>query len=746
MLFLILPLQVEHEHHHSMEDMATIIVNVVDEKGNAIAYCAYSLYKDNNQVAGGYCDEKGNIKIENIGFGNYKLNIEYIGYETKTININVNRSKVELGKVSLSPKGVVLQEQKVIAQPPQITYEEGKRIIRPSQDIVNSGGNAFDVLKNVPGIRVDPQTDYVEMRGSANITLYINGRPTSLEVSEALKQIPASQIDRIEIITNPSAKYEAEGSTIINIVLKTSREEGLSYSASLRTGTYNNYGGNLLVGISRNKYKISTSINYNNFNFPFKMNVEREFSNDSIITSANGSRYANPYGIRLNLDYNLTKNDIISFEGNLSHWSFNFGGNGITSGSRNYNSEFSSNRGGLNSSIFLGYARNSFNSGIFYSQRNVDELSYNYDRDMNGNIIDGNKTTEKGPANNIRFNFDFDNKKLAFGYLLTIFSNNDDFSYYSYDINNSEFVLRNSYNVNFYRITNGGYLTYHRNYKNFDFQIGTRLEYTRRTIENYQKEYLDLFPSLNLSYKFSLSNQIYFNYSRRINHPRIWQLEPFEIYLDQISKRRGNPNLDPEYSNLFEIGFQNLFLNLSLYYRKTDRTIEEITIVENGYFVNYPENIGISEFYGSEISFNFTKGKLLDFNTSFNIHQHNVYSDIVQKRTGYMLKSSLRILFLQISAAYNSAMPTSQGKMLENYYVDIGLRIPYRDFAFILNFQDVFKTFQFGTIIEQSNFYQYQNSKRAWPSIQFLLIYNFQQYRKLQKPKHQEEEGEFEGF
>ncbi len=726
--------------------MVTITLNVVDEKGNPIPYCAYTLYKENTQIAGGYCDEKGNIKIEHLEFGSYVLNVEYIGYEKKIISINANKKDVNLGRVSLSPKGVLLQEQRVITQPPQITYEEGKRIIRPSQDIVNSGGTAFDVLKNVPGIRVDPQTDYVEMRGSTNITLYINGRPTSLEVSEALKQIAASQIDRIEIITNPSAKYEAEGSTIMNIVLKTSKEEGLNYSLNLRAGTYNNYGGNLLFGISRNRYKISSSINYNSFNFPFKMNVERHFSNDSIITSANGSRYSNPYGIRLNLDYNLTKNDIISFEGNLSHWSFNFGGSGVTSGSRNYSSEFHSNRGGLNSSIFLGYTRNSFNSGMFYSQRNVDELSYNYDRDMNGNIIDGNKSTENGPASNIRFNFDFDNKKLAFGYLLTIFNNTDSVNYYSYDINRNDFVLENSFNVNFYRITNGTYLTYNRNYKNFDFQIGTRIEHTRRNIENYQKEYLDLFPSLNLSYKLSISNQIYFNYSRRINHPRIWQLEPFEIHLDQISKRRGNPNLDPEYSDVFEIGFQNLFLNLSLYYRKTDRTIEGITVFENGYFLSYPENVGISEFYGSEISFNFTRGKFLDFNTSFNLHQHNIYSDIIQKRTGYMLKSSLRILFLQISSAYNSAMPTSQGKMLENYYVDIGLRVPYRNFAFILNFQDVFKTSQFGTVIEQSNFYQYQSSKRSWPSIQFLLIYNFQQYRKLNKPKHQDEEGEFEGF
>ncbi|MEO0203038.1 MAG: TonB-dependent receptor [candidate division WOR-3 bacterium] len=720
---------------------STIILSVVDENGNPIPYCAYTIYRDTLKIGGGYCDENGNIKIENLDFGSYKISIEYIGYESKEIEINLNRSFVNLGKISLNPKGIILREQQVISSPPQIIYEQGKRVIRPSQNIANLGGTALDVLRNTPGVNVD-NNDNVEIRGSSNITVLINGRPTSLDVSEALKQIPASQIDRIEIITNPSAKFEAEGNIIMNVVLRKT-SDNLNFSLNSVFGTYNNYGVNLLSGFSREKIRLSFSLNYNKLNFPFKLYSKRETSNEEYTSNGYMTREINPYGIRLNLDYNLTSKDVLSFEGNLSHWGFSHLGNATTYGSKNYSTDFVFDIGGINSSLYLGWNRNFINSGISYSVRTKNEESYNLDKDSSDNVIDGNKRTENGPIHHFRFNLDYDNKNLAFGYLGILINRKDTVENYKYY--QSDFSLTSGYKVDFYRFTNAGYITYNKNIKDLNLQLGIRFENTFREVDTIKRTFSDFFPSLNFSYRLSNTNQVYLNYSRRINHPKPWLLEPYEVQLDQITKQRGNPYLTPEYINSFEIGFQNLYLNADLYYRKTDNNIEQITIFENNYFVNYSENVGFSEFFGSEISINLRRSKFIEFNTSLNLYQLNVYSFTKRSSLSYDIKSSINLLFLQIIGVYNSPRKTSQGEIYENYYVDVGLRFPYKSFLFIFSFQDIFKISKFTSVINSSNFYQYQQMSKFWPSFNFLLIYNFQNFRKISKPKQNVEE-DMEGF
>ncbi|MEO0225198.1 MAG: TonB-dependent receptor [candidate division WOR-3 bacterium] len=712
-------------------------LTVVNEKGEAIGYCAYEVYKDTTKILGGYCDENGNIKINNLNYGNYKIKIEFLGYETKILNVNINKENVSLGKVSLNPKGIMLREQQVIAQPPTITYEQGKRVIRPSENISTTGGTALDVLRNTPGVNVD-NNDNVEIRGSSNITLLINNRPTNLEISDALKQIPATQIDRIEIITNPSARYEAEGNIIVNIILKTTREEGRSYSINGRIGTYDNYGLNLLYGVSKNKLKISTSINYNKFSFNSNSQTKRIFSNETLLTSGDFNRWTNPYGLRLNLDYGS-----FSFEGSLNHWGFGMLSNSITNGSNYYKTNFDFKVGGINSSAYFGYNKNFINAGIYWTIRTFNENSETINKDQNDNVIYGFRNTESGPSSTIRFNFDYDNKTLAFGYLGNYNNSKDDVIYYNYQ---NGFIPYDSFSSNFYKITNALYFTYNKSFNRLNGQIGLRFERTDRSISNFKKQYNDFFPSLNLSYKISQFNEIYLNYSRRIEHPRPWLLEPYEVKLDQYTKRIGNPNLNPEYSHSFEIGFQNSIINIYGYYRKSENVIEQIVSYKDSFLINYPENVGFSEFFGSEFSTSYRKGKFFDFQGSINLYKMNLYSDLRKESFSYDIKSSIRILLLQISAVYNAPRKTSQGEIKENYYFDLGLRLPYKNFIFIFNFSDVFKTFTFNSENYNFNFYQSQNMSRKWPSIQFVLIYNFQDFRRLNKQKIREESDDMEGF
>ena len=717
--------------------IGNVELNVVNEKGEAIGYCAYEVYKDTTKVLGGYCDENGNIKISNLNYGSYKMKIEFLGYETKVISFNLDRENLKLGKIQLNQKGIILKEQRVVAQPPTITYEAGKRVIRPSENISTLGGTALDVLRNTPGINVD-NNDNIEIRGSSNITLLINNRPTNLEISDALKQIPANQIDRIEIITNPSARYEAEGNIIINIILKTTKEEGRNYSLNGRIGTYDNYGLNLLYGISINKTKISILTNYNKFSFNTNNQIKRIFSSETLITNGDFIRWNNPYGLRLNLDYGS-----FSFEGSLNHWGFGMSSNATTNGSNYYKTNFDFKVGGINSSVYFGYNKNFINAGIYWTIRTSNEFSQTINKDQNDNIIYGFKNMEIGPSSTTRFNFDYDNKTIAFGYLLTYNNSNDNVIYYNYQ---NGFVPYDSFSYNFYRITNALYFTYNKNFNRLNSQIGLRFERTDRNISNFKKQYNDFFPSLNLSYKISQFDEIYLNYSRRIEHPRPWLLEPNEFKLDQYTKRIGNPNLNPEYSHSFEIGFQNSLINIYGYYRKSENVIEQIVSYKDSFLINYPENVGFSEFFGSEFSTNYRKGSFLDFLGSINLYKMKLYSNLIKESFSYDIKLSLRILLFQISGVYNAPRKTSQGEIKENYYFDLGLRFPYKNVIFVFNFSDVFKTFSFNTENYNFNFYQYQNMTRKWPLIQFVLIYNFQDFRKLNKHKIREESEDMEGF
>jgi hypothetical protein len=711
-----------------LNQMGNIKGSVYDENQNPL-YCAYSLIKDTTTILGGYCDENGNFVISNVKYGDYKLKIEFLGYESKIIDFKLDKEVLDLGKITLKAEGIRLKEQKVIAQPPIITYEQGKKIIKPSENVVNLGGTAIDVIRNVPGISVD-QNDNIQIRGSSNITLLINSRPTTLEVSEALRQIPASQIDRIEIITNPSARYEAEGNIIMNIILKQSQREQLNYSFNIRAGTYNNYGINFLLGNSVKTLKFSLSAYYNMFNFPGEINAERTYSGFELYSNGSGGRQTNPYGIRINVDYGN-----FSFESSINHWSFNMYSNVKTIGSQNYITEFDSKRGGLNSSIFLGYKWKLVNLGVFYSIRNMNANTYNLDRDSLNNVLSGYKTTEKTPLHgHLRFNVDFESKNLSSGYLGSYVNSKEDDYFYNYSQN--DFDLSDSIRLSFERLNNGIYSTYRNSYKKLNYEFGLRLEHTKRNIIGYEKEYLDPFPSFNISYK-----PYFFNYSRRVQHPRPWELEPVEVNLDKLTKRRGNPNLNPVYTHSFEAGFQSTYITADVYYRREENTIESLIERRDSITIMFPENIGFSEFYGAEIALNYRK-KFFEMNTSLNTYNYNVYSNSKRSSFSYEIKSSIRILFLQISGVYNSPKITSTGKTYENYYLDIGLRFPYKEFIFILNFNDVFKTSQFKSEFNNNGIYQVQMMKRNWPSIQFMTIYNFQSFRKLQRKPIEMEEFE----
>ncbi|MCX7948399.1 MAG: outer membrane beta-barrel family protein, partial [candidate division WOR-3 bacterium] len=370
--------------------------------------------------------------------------------------------------------------------------------------------------------------------------------------------------------------------------------------------------------------------------------------------------------------------------------------------------------------------------------------SYNTDISENNKIINATKSTEEGPVNNYRFNFDFDNKNLAFGYLGNIINRDDRYKFYIYDTTQNIYVLKSNYSVNFYRFTNGIYSSYNNNYKKIQYQLGLRFENTKRKIADFEKDYNDIFPSFNISYKLFQTYQFYLNYSRRISHPRPWQLEPFEVQLDQISKRRGNPNLNPEYANSIELGLQTSYTDASIYYRKVENTIDEITTYENNYFITYPENLGFSEFFGSEFSINFKKGRFMEFSSSINTYQQNLYSNRKTSSFSYDIRTTIRLLVLQFTGVYNSPRKGWQGEISQNYYIDAGLRFLYRNFVFVLNFSDILKTNRIKSEVQGTNYYQTQEIKNKWPSIQFIMIYNFQVLRKYQKPQQREEE--MEGF
>lgn len=732
---------------------------------------------DSTQITGITTDKNGGFVLPGIKPGNYFMRISFIGYDNSNVNqIQIkNNSKVDLGKIYLVPKEIGMKDIVVNSDRAPISYEIDKKVINVGKNFSARSGTAVDILENVPSITVDIEGN-VSLRGSGNFKVLIDGQPSILDPSDALEQIPASAIENIEIITNPSAKYDPEGTAgVINIIMKKSKDQGLSGVMELNGGFKDKYGGEIIGDLKSQSFQSNIGINYNKRTFGGSEN-ERNWTNDGTTTSyynSNGSsnRGMKNYGARASLGFDLGNKSTLSIGGRYNNRS-HFGNSNLDYSewtSANLSPEYfinntSENRSGDNYTVFTNYLLpfetkgHQISAEMTFNYSNSEEESINRLFNLSG-ITSGLISTEKGPDKELETKIDYtlpfnEDTKFEAGFQSELSSENEISASSVYNTSTGQFEIDHLYdNDGLYKNSQAAlYSLFSSKLDKLGYQFGFRTEYTGRSIEiagsnqDFTIDRWDYFPSAHLSYEFLAGHQVITSYTRRINRPRGWQLEPNKTWQDAYDVRVGNPSLLPEYIDSYEFGYQTFFgksvLSLEAYYRVTNNRIENIeSVYSEKVTLHSFENIGKDYSLGTEMFFNFDPIEKWNVNLMGNIYDYRIkgmlYGEDFSKNSfnwNARFNNTISISAstqIQLNASYNSPSVSAQGRREGFLFANLAIKQELFDkfLTATLQIRDVLGSAKFESVSESSDFYSYRHMERDSPVVMLNLKFNINNYK-----------------
>lgn len=772
----------------------TITGRVLDNAtNNPIEYSNIVLLsvQDSSLITGGVTNEDGVFTLTNLRPGSYLLNVRFIGFEDRRFDVTLSRGNMNLnlGEIRIELSEIGLSEVVVEGQRSPVSYQIDKRVIDVDQMQTVISGNAADILENIPSVTVDIEGN-VSLRGSSNFTVLVDGRPSVLDAQDALQQIPASSISSIEIITNPSAKYDPEGTAgIINIILKRERGGGMSGIINANAGLNDKYGGDLLFEYRTGNISTHAGLDYNRRFSPGDSRQENQFITEQNIlyNNSNGTRKWGRigYSVRAGAEFQLSESDILSIGGrigeresqqnsllNYTQWSQN------NPQSFNYLSRGERQRSGTFLALHSNY-EHKFNSNghllmseIFFSRRNSDELTRSAESD-NTTRFAGKLTTEEGPSTDLRWKLDYTlplgtKSKIESGYQgqSDISTENTSLSDFNPLTGQYEIQPQYSHSTDYIRREHAIYSIYSNNWGDLGFQSGLRTEYTFRQIEidapdqKFKIDRWDYFPSVHSSYQFSPGNQLIASYTRRIERPRGWQLEPFNTWMDANNVRRGNPALQPEFIDSYEAGIQtyigNVSLSTEIYYKFTQNKIERVrSVYEENVSLNTVENIGKDYSLGSELMIIFDPFKFWNMNLMGNLYNYKIEGELFNEKFSResfnwtaRVNNVIRIgntTQFQFNAMYNSPSVSSQGRREGFISTDIAVRqdLFERMLQLTLQVRDLFSTAKYEFTSQGPDFYNYNFFNRESPVVMLNVRLNFNAQRT--ERERREDRDDFNG-
>lgn len=782
------------QQQQGISTKTTISGGVYDANdGSPIIYANVVLLnaKDSSQVRGTTTDENGIFILRSITFGSYLLDVQFVGYEKRRINISVSSSKrnIDLGRINLKPSSVQLKDVLVEGSKPPLTYEIDKKVIDVDQMQTVTSGNAADILENIPSVSVDIDGN-VSLRGSSNFTVLINGQPSVMDAQDALQQIPASAIKSIELMTNPSAKYDAEGNAgIINIKLKKDDNLGFSGIVNTNTGLNNKYGGGFIMQYKTPSLNYNFSIDYNRRTYPGTSTQQQQFllsGNNSYLNSdGTRNRNRNSFGLRGGLDFNLGGNNIISIGARYGSRSggHNSDLNYMEWSDSNPQPDFyySSNhreRSGSYYATNINYNRkfddegHSLTAEFFMSHRNSDELTLSAET-QNSAQISGRKTTEVGPSTEFRGKIDFslplgEKSKFETGSQGEINISQDGNNYYEYSTatGNYEFQSLFSNITDYNRRELAVYSIYSNEWGNLGFQGGVRGEYTYRTIDltannqSFSIDRWDFFPTLHSSYKFEGGSQLMASYTRRIDRPHGWQLEPFDTWMDANNVRHGNPALQPEFIDSYEFGFQTFFGRISFsndfYYKISHNKVEHVrsAYADNVTLITF-DNVGQDYSLGSEFMLTLDPiVKVWNINLTGDIYDYKINGVILnepyeRKSFNWSTRFSNKITItnsttVELNVRYNSPTVSSQGRREGYFRTDAAIKKDLFDkkLSLTLQVRDLFKTGRWEFTSQGADYFSYNYFTREAPGVMLNVKFNFNNYEAEKQRNGNDDGGE----
>jgi len=765
-----------------------------DETGEPLEFVSVAVYTTHDQslVTGTISETNGEFNIKGLPQGKYYLEVSFIGYDKKVVNnisIESGRTLVDLQDIILPRSIAQLDEVEVVADEMGVEYKIDRKVINVSQQLTAASGTAVDILENVPSITVDVDGN-VALRGSTGFMVLIDGRPTVLEPSEALQQIPANTIENIEIITNPSAKYNPDGTAgIINIVTKKNKLKGLSGTANLNGGTYGRYGGGLLLNYTKKKWNVFFGADLNNGRRPGRSFTERTTTKDdtTFFTRSEGDRFRERHFwvLRGGAGYNITDRDIFNVEFNYGYFRSESSSDQdylewIEPGEmmNPYISQEYGVRAGNFYSFSTNYRHDFLKKGHFlaadvsYRNREGEDTSTNQLLDPDERITSGQINTEDGPGTVLQLNLDYtlpigENNKFEAGYQSRLGNSGDATSLSIFNPADKDYELQPEFTneTDYRRDIHALYGIYASESEKFGYQVGLRGEYTYRVIssivnnQEFVIDRLDYFPTVHTSYKLPAEQQLMASYSRRIERPRSWYLEPFITWEDAFNVRQGNPDLKPEYIDAMEIGYMKGLGEHSLtfegYYRITSNKVERIrSVYEENVMLERPENVGKDYALGGEMVLNLNLFKFWKADLSGNFYQYKLEGAVEQQsfnRESFNWNTRLSNTFrfgkgtrIQVNSRYNSPTVTAQGERGDYWTADVAVSQEFlnKNMTAIVQVRDVF-----GKVVRDSydsgpDFYSYREYYNLAPQVAVTLNYRFNNYKK-RRGNGDDEEDEF---
>lgn len=770
---------------------------VLDAKTNApLEYANVTVHKsqDSSYVNGSATGKGGELLIPNIPEGQYYVKVSFIGYD-KTIVPNVNVTKenynISLGTIKINPTEVNLSAVNVVAEKPAEEYHLDKRVINVSKDNTAAGGTALDVLQNHPSVQVD-QEGNVMLRGSSNFTVLVNGRPGVLQGSDALRQIPANIVENIELITNPSAKYDAEGAAgIINIVTKAIAQDNMSGMVNGGVGSRNKYNGDATINYKTNGLGLSGTVDYRNMNNTNSQTFDRYTTTSSVNSYQNANIRQNfereNYSIKLGADYTFSPTTGIAL--NATYGKFGFGGNflldaydlqNITANKSNYTSNVES------IDVDARYLQSTFFFNHQFSPK-IDEITFEAvytnvsqpqtrtgreyttdskfeNRSAQPNTKEFYNNTDRNDGRfKLNYSYKFNDKsKLESGLQANVALRNFDYTnkLYNWNTNNWDLDPFFTNQFDFRNNVYSAFFTYSNNFEllELDYQFGLRAEQTDRLLTqntlgtSFEYNQIHLFPTFNALKKITDAQQLQFSYSRRINRPFEFALNPFPNYSDSYAFVIGNPDLLPELTNSFELNYQNtlsngLFFSAQTYYRNTNNSISQTIVVgSDGRLIISWGNVAKTYNLGTELSAGIPIAQWFRIDPSVNLYQTGIEGSVLDSKTDrseFLWSSRLRTTLyfsaatrFQFNLFYNAKQVTLQGDIDPIVNVSASLRQELFDKKLILTAtaQNIFNSGKFKMVTKSNAGTDvFLTARPEAPVFNLTLSYNFNNFRNTSK-------------
>ncbi|QTE23591.1 TonB-dependent receptor domain-containing protein [Polaribacter cellanae] len=634
---------------------------IVDAATNQGLEYATVILKDTKtqKVSGGITDLKGFFSIQ-APKSTYEINVEFISFKTIKFPAQKISTNKDLGIIKLKEDTSSLDEIVVIAEKSTVDIRLDKKIYNVGKDMTVKGGTASDVLDNVPSVDVDPEGT-VSLRGSSNVRILIDGKPSALvglNGAEALRQLPSDAIERVEVITSPSARYDAEGTAgILNIILRKGRATGFNGSVNVNVGDPRSYQSSVNLNLRTEKINLFSNFGYRDRRGPGRYNSDISYLSNGILDSTriedrNFDRASKGFNGNVGLEYFINKKSALtgtifvrdSDGQNLSTTeisSFNPSGNSL------YNSTRIQDEGekDQNLQFSLNYVNNFDDKGHKLSL----DYQYSVGKENESAII-----TDSNPETNFTDEITID-KLFQADYVLPIGKNSQFEAGYrgNFEVLTSNYLVNlssldefnPSNNLEFTQNVNAFYTQYGSKINKFSYLLGLRAELTKIDVnlltsqEKFTKNYTNFFPTINLGYEITEDQSFTLGYSRRLRRPRSRSLNPFENRASRTIIYKGNVDLDPTYTNSFDLGYLNrwgkLTLNSSIYYQHSTNDIvrvnrQEVRIIdgkETNVLVRQPINLASEDRMGFEFNANYNPSRKLRFSGSFNFFQFKTDGD-----------------------------------------------------------------------------------------------------------------------